>query len=204
MQKEFWNERYAAEAYAYGTAPNEFLKHTIDGFITGSILFPAEGEGRNAVYAASKGWNVFAFDQSVEGKKKADALAEQNGVRMDYVVPEKEWPYNKEQFDVIALIYAHFPADQKSQIHHRLLELVKPGGKIVFEAFSKKHLDYVLKNPAVGGPRDIGMLFSKEEIQNDFSDCEFLMLEETEVELHEGQYHNGVGHVVRCIAQKKF
>jgi hypothetical protein len=48
------------------------------------------------------------------------------------------------------------------------------------------------------------MLFSKEEIQNDFSDCEFLMLEETEVELHEGQYHNGVGNVVRCIAQKKF
>jgi hypothetical protein len=36
----------------------------------GTILFPAEGEGRNAIYAATQGWNVNAFDQSIEGKRK--------------------------------------------------------------------------------------------------------------------------------------
>jgi len=203
MQKEFWNERYAAETYAYGIAPNEFLSATLEQLKPGTILFPAEGEGRNAVYAATKGWNVFAFDQSSEGKRKADALAEQKGVKIDYSILEGEWPYAKEQFDVIALIYAHFPSELKSVFHRRLLDFLKPGGKIIFEAFSKKHLEYVLKNPAVGGPRDVDMLFSKEELQHDFSDCDFQLLEEVETELHEGIYHNGIGHVVRCIAQKR-
>jgi hypothetical protein len=41
----------------------------------GSILFPAEGEGRNAVFAAKLGWAVSAFDISNEGKNKGIKLA---------------------------------------------------------------------------------------------------------------------------------
>ena len=73
-----WNDRYSSEEFAYGTAPNNYLKEQLEKLKTGSILFPAEGEGRNAVFAAKLGWKVSAFDISAEGKNKALKLAEAN------------------------------------------------------------------------------------------------------------------------------
>ena len=72
---DFWNERYAQKEFVYGTQPNTFFKEQLDKLDTGNILLPAEGEGRNAVFAASQGWDVLAFDISESGKKKAIQLA---------------------------------------------------------------------------------------------------------------------------------
>lgn len=49
---ERWNDRYSNEEFAYGKAPNNYLKEQIEKLNAGTILFPAEGEGRNAVFAA--------------------------------------------------------------------------------------------------------------------------------------------------------
>lgn len=65
-----WNGRYASEEFVYGKLPNEFLKEQLVKLPVGEILFPAEGEGRNAVYAARLGWTVSAYDISSEGKGK--------------------------------------------------------------------------------------------------------------------------------------
>ncbi|MEQ8364470.1 MAG: class I SAM-dependent methyltransferase [Cyclobacteriaceae bacterium] len=202
--KDKWNERYSAETYAYGEQPNKFLKEQLDKLPVGSILFPAEGEGRNAVYAAQQGWLVYAFDISIEGQKKAFQLAEKNKVKIEYSVGELQTlNYKPNQFDVIALIYAHFPAAIKSSYHKTLDTYLKKDGVIIFEAFSKRNIDYVAKNEKVGGPRDIGSLFSEEEIKSDFPNYEFDQLEEVEIELYEGMYHNGMGSVIRFVARKK-
>ena len=74
-----WDQRYSEQPYAYGTAPNAFVKASLDTQKPGKILFAAEGEGRNAVYAAQQGWEVEAFDLSAAGRDKALALAKQNG-----------------------------------------------------------------------------------------------------------------------------
>src|SRR5690606_22118659 len=50
--KDLWDERYRDSAYVYGTAPNVWLEEQFRDLTPGFILFPAEGEGRNAVYAA--------------------------------------------------------------------------------------------------------------------------------------------------------
>lgn len=201
---EKWNERYRAESFAYGEEPNNFLKQQLEKPDSGSILFPAEGEGRNAVYAALLGWKVSAFDISPEGKKKALKLAEKNNTSIDYQIGElTTLNYKPEQFDAIALIFAHFPADIKSNYHKTLTTFLRKGGLVIFEAFSKKHLDYLAKNESVGGPKDIGSLFSIEEIKSDFSDFEIIELSETEVELHEGIFHNGLGSVIRFVGRKK-
>lgn len=199
-----WNERYSMEAFAYGEQPNNFLKEQLSGLAVGKILFPAEGEGRNAVFAATLGWQVSAFDISTEGKNKALKLAEMNQVRIDYQVEElQNLAYQPEQFDAIALIYAHFPADIKSVYHKTLDKYLRKGGIIIFEAFSKKHLEYIAKNEKVGGPKEEAMLFSKEEIKADFENYEIIMLEETEIELNEGLFHNGLGSVIRFVGKKK-
>jgi len=199
-----WNERYRNEEFAYGEEPNNYLKEQLQKLRPGNILFPAEGEGRNAVFAARIGWTASAFDISEEGRHKALRLAEKNHVSIDYRVGElQSLFYQPEQFDVIALIYAHFPADIKSIYHKTLEKSLRKGGYIIFEAFSKNHLDYIARNEKVGGPKDIAMLFSIEEIKSDFANYEILDLAEKEIELQEGIFHNGTGSVIRFTGQKK-
>lgn len=201
---ERWNERYSKEEYAYGEDPNEYLQTQLQKFSPGKILFPAEGEGRNAVFAAKLGWEVSAFDISAEGQKKAMRLAEKNKVAIDYKVGGLESiDYKEEQFDAIALIFAHFPAAIKSSYHKILKTLLKKDGIIIFEAFSKNHLQYQVKNERVGGPKDIESLFSIEEIQHDFPEFEILELTESVVELKEGPFHSGQGSVIRFTGKEK-
>lgn len=202
--KERWDERYKNQEFAYGEQPNNYLKEQLEKLPVGSILFPAEGEGRNAIFAARLGWQVSAFDISTEGKRKAMRLAEAHDVHIDYQVGELETlKYAEGQFDAIGLIYAHFPANVKSLYHQIMNNYLRKGGLVVFEAFSKKHLDYIARNEQVGGPKDIAMLFSMDEIKSDFQDYEIIELMEMEIELHEGSFHNGTGSVIRFVGRKK-
>lgn len=201
---ERWNERFRNDEFAYGEEPNAWLKEQLEKLDPGTILFPAEGEGRNAVFAATLGWTVSAFDISVEGKKKAMRLAETHKVTIDYQLGELETlNYKPGQFDAIALIYAHFPAEIKSLYHKTLDQYLRKGGTVIFEAFSKDHLEYLARNEQVGGPKDIAMLFSTDEIRADFPDYEIVELIETEIELKEGPFHNGTGSVIRFVGRKK-
>jgi cyclopropane fatty-acyl-phospholipid synthase-like methyltransferase len=156
------------------------------------------------MFAAKLGWTVSVFDISTEGKSKALRLAAANNVVIDYQVGELQTlNYTTEQFDAIALIYAHFPADIKSLYHKTLDKLLRKNGVIIFEAFSKKHIDYIAKNEKVGGPKDIVMLFSIDELKSDFENYEIIELVEKEIELSEGIFHNGKGSVIRFVGRKK-
>lgn len=199
-----WDERYRSKEYVYGKKPNTYLKTQLEKLNTGTILFPAEGEGRNAVYAARLGWVVSAFDTSVEGKNKALLLAKENKVKVDYRVGQlSDLNYKEEEFDAIVLIYAHFPAKFRSNYHKLFDKYLKTGGIIILEGFSKSHLAYQAKNPKVGGPRDLELLFSIEEIRSEFHKYEIIELEEKEVDLNEGLYHKGKGSVIRFTGRKK-
>lgn len=198
-----WNDRYSEEEYAFGTQPNVFLEEQLKHLSPGKILFGAEGEGRNAVFAARNGWNVHAFDISVEGKKKALQLANANNVDLIYQVGQlPDLDYDQEQFDVVALIYAHFPIEIRSDYHQLMAKLVKPGGHVILEAFGKNHLKYREANPRIGGPRDLDTLISVSELERDFKDFQPIILEEKEVQLQEGLYHNGTGWAVRFVGKK--
>ncbi len=199
-----WNDRYSKDEYAYGEEPNRYFKEQLGKLAVGKILFPAEGEGRNAVFAAKLGWDVSAFDISHEGKRKAMALAEKNNVTIDYKVGELETlDFESEQFDAVALIYAHFPASIKSAYHKAFEKYLKKKGIIIFESFSKNHINYLMANDKVGGPKDIESLFSIDEIRSNFPDYDIIELVETEIELNEGLYHNGTGSVIRFVGRKK-
>lgn len=202
--KDRWDDRYSQVEFAYGEEPNDYLKEQLTKLNPGTILFPAEGEGRNAVFAARMGWTASAFDISVEGKNKAMQLAEKNKVTLDYQVGELQTLHFKDgQFDAIALIYAHFPPAIKSLYHQTLDRFLTIGGTLIFEAFSKKHIEYVTANEKVGGPKDVESLFSIAEIKADFPNYEIIELEEKEIELNEGVFHNGKGSVIRFVGRKK-
>lgn len=190
---EFWNERYATVEYAYGTEPNLFFRDNLKSISPGKILFPAEGEGRNAVFAARMGWDVTAFDVSTEGKKKAEQLAANNQVKISYLIENFEnvsFPVN--YYDCIVLIFAHMHPAKRKELHQKLVSFLKPGGILILEGFSKKQI-----NNNSGGPRDINMLFSKDELQSDFGFFSELTITEADYILDEGPFHQGIASVIR-------
>lgn len=203
--KEFWNKRFSSQEYVYGNEPNEFFKETLEKLnLNGKILFPAEGEGRNAVYAAKNGIDVFAFDQSIEAKKKAIKLADLNNVNINYEVASfNEISFKNEKFDAAVFIAAHFPEHIRETFHRTIASMLKNGGYLILEAFSKNNFERKQKNPNVGGPSKLEMLYSLEQIKNDFADLETIFLEEKEVHLNEGQFHSGDAIVIRYIGIKK-
>jgi len=201
--ENFWDLRYSQPAYAYGEYPNMYLEGRLAGLPAGKILLPAEGEGRNAVYAASLGWEVYAFDSSAEGKKKADRLAGEKQVHIDYVTADAgSVAYPESSFDVIALIFAHFPEDRRRNFHRRLVRFLKPGGLLILEAFGKGHQVNQRINARAGGPEDPAMLYDVETLKADFAGLDFMEAEETVTELQEGLFHIGKADVVRVLAVK--
>lgn len=198
-----WNSRYSSEEYVYGELPNNYLKEQLLRYSPGNILFPGEGEGRNAVFASRLGWKVWAYDISEVGKIKAEKLASKYDVSLDYQVGEiQNLNYEKEQFDAVALIYFHISEDQKKVLSESIFNLLRPGGIVIAELFSKNHIEYQKKNSNVGGPRDINLLYSIQDIQIDFNRYNIIELKEEEIELLEGTYHSGTASVIRFILQK--
>ncbi len=202
--QDFWNQRYGQDRFAYGEEPNEYLRAKLVLLPVGKILFPAEGEGRNAVFAAKMGWEAFAFDMSSEGKIKADLLAVKNGVTIDYVVNEVgNTDYPKDYFDAIAFSFAHFPLEKRTEYHQKLASSLKKGGTLILEGFGKEHIKRQQENPNAGGPKDKSMLYDLEGLKSDFSDFDLIEAYEVETELNEGLYHVGKASVVRMYATKK-
>jgi len=195
---EFWNKRYSEDEFAYGVAPNVFFAEQLANFPKGKMLLPAEGQGRNAVFASKMGWSVFAFDYSEVAKAKALQLAEQEGVSIEYaIMAYDDLTLEENEFDFAALIYAHPPVQIRRKMHQDVSKAVKPGGIILLEAFHKDQFGL-----ASGGPKNLPMLYSEEELAGDFEGLEIITMQKETVILEEGPYHQGEAHVIRLVARK--
>ncbi len=199
MNQEFWNNRYAAEVYAYGKAPNSFINEQAAIFAPNSkLLCIAEGEGRNAVYLATLGHVVTAVDFSEEALKKTNALAKENQVQVNTVLADlTAYSFEKEAWDGIVAVFAHFPSNLRTIIHSQLRTALKPGGALLLTAYDKMQLS---KN--TGGPRDADMLYSAEEALSDFGRFSEFTISKKNCVLHEGEFHNGDSVVIEVRAKK--
>lgn len=195
---DIWNERYSKEEYVYGEEPNVFFAAQLNKLENGSIILPCEGEGRNAVYAASQGWIVNAFDSSEAGKAKALRLADKKEVSIDYEIADAvSVDYRESSVDVVAFIYAHFPPAVRKQIHQKAIKWLKPGGKIIIEAFNPSQLQN-----SSGGPKDITMLYTEEILKEDFQKLKIELSKILQTTLQEGKYHQGEADIIRFVAIK--
>lgn len=194
----FWNERYSEEEYVYGEEPNVFFAEQLEKLPAGKIILPCEGEGRNAVYAASQGWEINAFDASEAGRVKALQLADKKSVIIDYAVEDAlSVNYPENSADAVAFIYAHFPPSIRKQIHQKAITWLKPGGRIILEAFNPQQL-----NNHSGGPKELSMLYTEEIIKEDFEGLKIELIQTTQTTLNEGKYHEGNADIIRFVGVK--
>jgi ubiquinone/menaquinone biosynthesis C-methylase UbiE len=197
MQAEFWNERYKEKVFAYGLQANDFLQE--QSFPEGSkILCLAEGEGRNGVFLAEQGHDVTCVDYSEEGIKKMNQLAEMKGVQIHTVCADlNEFEFKENTWDGIVIIFGHLPTALREKVHGQFYKALKPGGKLVLEAYHKTQLNY-----KTGGPMTETMLYSDEELRADFHEFKHLQINQLEREVHEGEFHFGNAAVIQVIAEK--
>lgn len=196
--KDFWEERYSSSIFVYGESPNEFFAETLNKLTPGKIILPCDGEGRNSVFAAKTGWDTHAFDISGAGMTKALLLANKVGVEFDFQVADALLiTYPENTADVVALVYAHLPVLIRQALHEKVISWLKPGGKLILEAFNPLQL-----NNESGGPKSIDMLYTKDMLNIDFSALRINYIEDVEIELSEGDFHKGKSNVIRLIATK--
>ena len=193
-----WDKRYGTEEYAYGKEPNAFFSSQLDGTDPGFILLPGEGEGRNAVHAALKGWSVDAFDQSGVGQSKALELASELGTEINYrVCLLEDFLFIPNHYDAAGLLFFHSDPAKRILLHQKVYESLKPGGILILEAF---HKEQPHKNTA--GPKSPEKLFDEETLSSDFALFKTLLLEKQEIELNEGAFHQGLASVIRFLGIK--
>jgi SAM-dependent methyltransferase len=201
----YWDERYSEPGFAYGQEPNQFLVSSVHHLPErGRVLLPGDGEGRNGVWLARRGYEVTSVDMSSVGCEKARALAASAQVSLDVVCADVlfwTWPTNF--YDAVALIFLHVPAISRQSLFERVAKAVAPGGIVLLELFEPSHLVHRQRNPSVGGPADPSMLVSLKELREAFFGFQEIEALTAVVELDEGHYHRGVGAVVRATYKRK-
>jgi ubiquinone/menaquinone biosynthesis C-methylase UbiE len=198
MSKDFWNSRYSEQEFAYGTQPNAFLKERLEKIKSGTALFLGEGEGRNAVYAATLGWQVDAVDFSSSAKVKALKLADKNNVTLNFEVCDlNEYEFKKNYYDLVVMIFLHLPFELREKVFKNSINSLKSNGILLIEVFSKSQI-----NNSSGGPQSLDLLYSENDVLSLVKDLRTETIESKSIELNEGAYHKGKADVVRYVGVK--
>ena len=205
--EKHWNARYASEEAVYGREPNAYFSSWVEGQLSlgrppSSMLLPADGEGRNGVFAAACGWDVTTFDASAEGVAKSRRWAEEGAPLAGRLNAEvgragNYSPGPDVKFDAIGLFYFHQQPDSRERFHKQVAQWLAPGGTLVLEGFGKGQLSF-----KSGGPSELSMLFNEAELREDFADLEVKVCSTEMVDLNEGPYHQGAAEVLRFIARR--
>jgi SAM-dependent methyltransferase len=195
----FWDERYGAVELAYGAEPNRWLVAQAGRIAPGGrVLCLGEGEGRNAVWLATRGHSVDAVDGSRVGLEKASRLAAARGVALRTEVDDlgRHRP-SAGAYDAVVSIFVHLPPPVRAFAHAAAAAALRPGGVLILEAFTPRQL-----GRESGGPSRLELLYEPATLRADFPDLAWEVLEEAEVVLDEGPFHQGRAAVVRGVARR--
>lgn len=141
MSKQLWDERYAADDFVYGTDPNDVVRAEAHRIAPGRVLCLAEGEGRNAVFLASLGYDVTAVDFSTSALRKAERLARERGVTVELIEADlATFDLGTDAWTGIVSVFAHVPRDIRARVYGAVPRALVPGGVIILEAYRPEQI----------------------------------------------------------------
>ena len=194
--RAFWDQQFGTEDYAYGRAPNDFLRDRFDHIPKGKVLCLADGEGRNAVFLAEQGYQVTSVDISPVGLEKAQRLAAERGVTIETRCADlRAFDLGHEQWQGIVSISCHLPSADRRGLHQRVVEALAPEGVLLLEAYTPRQLDF-----GTGGPPTADAMMTAVGLTEELAPLRFAHLEELEREVVEGRNHTGHAAVVQALA----
>lgn len=198
------NRLYATpEETRFSTAPNAFLVATLRDLELkpGKALEVAMGQGRNAVYLATLGWDVTGVDLADEGLRVARENAAAAGTRIETVHASfDDFDYGENKWDLICFIYTDAPVLDPNYIA-RIIMALKPGGLLLIE---RPHRRLDEEDPELGPLRPIDL---PNALPNAWKDLHILQYEDllgisewqqTSVDRHQKRLR-----IIRLLAEKR-
>lgn len=197
-QKEFWNGKFSKDGYLYGLKPNSFIEEKTKVLKSEDTqaLCLGEGEGRNAIFLAQKGFEVTAIDASNIGLEKLEKRAKQNKLDIKtQCLDLNDWEVTK-KYKLIVASYLHMYKNERKSLFEKIEKALEKDGYFIGEFFCVNQLNY-----SSGGPKDKELLYEVEDFQKEFLSCKKEIKEEL-IELDEGKGHQGKASVIRVLIQK--
>lgn len=178
MDAADWDERYARTELVWGAPPNQtVVEHVFgmerrgeaDGSPTGlpRALDLACGEGRNALWLATHGWQVRAVDFSQvaidKGRTVASRLSRSVRGRISWECADVTDPaVPTGPCELVLMIFLHLPPEQRRTLVRRAAGLLTPGGTLLVLGHDTTNIA-----DGFGGPQDPSILFTPDDIRAD-------------------------------------
>jgi 2-polyprenyl-3-methyl-5-hydroxy-6-metoxy-1,4-benzoquinol methylase len=158
MDSTQWDERYSTSELIWTGRANQFVEANLGDLAPGTAVDLAAGEGRNAVWLASRGWTVTAVDFSQVGLDKADRLAAEHGVDITTVCADATAWAPDAPVDLVVLSYLQLPSEQQQTVLEHAAAWLSPGGTLFVIAHDRSNV-----TDGYGGPADPDVCYTVDE-----------------------------------------
>jgi len=193
VQREDWDKRYASVDNLWAVRPNRFLVAEVADLEPGRALDLACGEGQNAIWLATLGWDVTGVDFSEVAIAKARARAERDRVRVAFSCADLlEYEAALGAFDLVLVLYLHISPDGRRQVLAKASAALAPGGTFVLVGHDLANL-----TDGVGGPSDPRLLSTPDEIAAELPGLEIVRAERVLRDV-DGEERDAIDNMVRA------
>lgn len=165
MEADDWNRRYGGADFLWTAQANRVLMAEAEAVRPGRALDIGCGEGRNAVWLATKGWVVTGVDFSSVGLEKARRLADAQGVEVEWVLADlRTYHPARQAYDLVIVLYLHLGPEDRPAVHGAAASALAPGGTMVVLGHDTSNL-----TDGYGGPQDPALLFTPDDVVGDLA-----------------------------------
>ncbi len=130
---EHWENRYASSSKVWSGRPNVTLTQIAPELPVGRSLDLGCGEGADAIWLASQGWDATGIDLSPTAIERAREAARAAGLtNAHFEASDLETWNGEEQFDLVTAFFVDARRNpQRFRVLRRNAELVTPGGHLL-------------------------------------------------------------------------
>jgi SAM-dependent methyltransferase len=164
MDSQDWDTRYKSADNIWSLSPNEFVAQYLEHLPTGSMIDLAGGEGRNALWFASRGWQVenVEFSKIALGKfcDRAEKENLQALCKATHADVTEDIQFALQNVDLGVIAYLHIESTGLTKAIQSLVSNIKPGGTFFGIWHARENLV-----DGFGGPQDPEVIPTKEAVQ---------------------------------------
>lgn len=190
MDASAWDERYAASELVWSREPNRFVAAELADLPAGTAVDLAAGEGRNAIWLASRGWSVTAVDFSQVALDKGVRLAADLDASLDltWVCADATTWEPPQPVDLVVIAYLQVQAEDRRRAVRGAYAMLRPGGTLLLVAHDSTNL-----TEGTGGPQDPTVLMTAEDVLADLEglDVDVVRAERVAREVTSADEHGG-------------
>lgn len=162
-RRELWDERHAAREAIESRAPDEALVELAAALNPGRALDLAAGDGRHAIWLASRGWSTTGVDFSGVALDRARAAADRAGVDVTWVHADLlEWAPDPASAELVTVMFLHLPRAERRSVLAKAADALAPGGRLLLVGHDRLDI-----GRDVRGPKDPEVLYTPDEVAAD-------------------------------------